>query len=36
VAVVGALVALGAAFGLVFSLFGLPGGESDARQTIRS
>jgi hypothetical protein len=29
--VAGALLAAGAAFGLAFSLFGLPGGESDAR-----
>jgi hypothetical protein len=36
VGVVGALVALGAALGLAFSLFGLPGRESDARQTIHS
>jgi hypothetical protein len=35
IGVAGALVAAGAAFGLAFSLFGLPGRESDARQEIR-
>jgi hypothetical protein len=35
VAVAGALIAAGAAFGIAFSLFGLPGRESDARQEIR-
>lgn len=30
-----AVVALGAAFGLAFSVFGLPGRESDARQEVR-
>ena len=33
--VAGGLVAAGAAFGLGFSIFGLPGRESDARQEIR-
>ena len=33
--IAGALVAAGAAFGIGFSLFGLPGHESDARQEIR-
>jgi hypothetical protein len=33
--VAGALIAAGAAFGIAFSLFGLPGRESDARQEIR-
>jgi hypothetical protein len=36
VGVTGALIAAGAAFGLAFSLFGLPGRESDARPTIRT
>jgi hypothetical protein len=35
VSVAGALVAAGAAFGLTFSLFGLPGRESDARGGVR-
>jgi hypothetical protein len=35
VGVAGALIAAGAAFGIAFSLFGLPGRESDARQEIR-
>jgi hypothetical protein len=35
IGVAGGLIAAGAAFGIGFSLFGLPGRESDARQEIR-
>jgi hypothetical protein len=35
IGIAGALIAAGAAFGIGFSLFGLPGRESDARQQIR-